>query len=68
MNYYLLSHGSQYQLVDRNGPDGIFDYYYVYKDDKDILIKRNVDIINHYDISNTLLGVSGQHKLTRRGK
>ena len=65
MNYYLLSHGSQYQLVDRNGPDGIFDYYYVYKDDKDILIKRNVDIINHYDISNTLLGVSGQHKLTR---
>ena len=63
INYYLLKHGGHFKIVEPMGPetfgpDGQFDFYYLYEYDKTLLKKYNLSLLGHYTLSDTYLGVS----------
>lgn len=63
VNYYIIRNKMDWmQFVDRNGPDGEFDFYYLFWEDKHhqyddryLLAKRNLRVLKRYDRYNTFL-------------
>ena len=67
INYYIVKHGGPYKFIEPRGvytagPDGLYDYYYLYKDDENILIKQHVTVLNYFSLSKTYLGASNNIK------
>jgi hypothetical protein len=68
IDYYIIKHGGPYKYiepngVDTDGPDGKYDYYYLYIGDEAILAKRNVTVLDYYIDSKTFLGTANKLKL-----
>lgn len=67
IDYYIIKHGGPYKYiepngVDTDGPDGKYDYYYLYNGDEGILIKRSVTVLDYYSVSKTFLGTANNLK------
>ena len=67
INYYIVKHGGPYKFIEprgvyTTGPDGLYDYYYLYKDDENILVKHHVTVLDYYSLSKTYLGASNNIK------
>ena len=56
VNYYIIKNNLTWiEPVDRSGPDGFFNYYYVLEEDLDLLEKYNLTPIKKFKLSNTYL-------------
>jgi hypothetical protein len=61
-NYYILKNKIRWmKKVNRDGPEGMFDYYYVTPDCKDDLGKYDARIIRKYEVSGNYLAVSNKY-------
>ena len=67
IDYYILKHGGPYKFVEPRGvytagPDGLYDYYYIYKGDENVFEKHHVTVLDYYNVSKTYLGASSNLK------
>jgi len=58
VNFYRTKYGLTWiRKANRDGPDGIFDYYYLTYMDQEIIRKHNLSIIKKYDLSSSCLAI-----------
>ena len=64
INYYIVKNRLRWmRKVNRDGPQGKFDYYYITSDHKEELLKEyDLKVIKKYALSDTYLMVSNQLK------
>ncbi len=56
INFYIIKNRLTWmKRVDRSGPDGRFDYYYLHATDKELSEKYNLTIIKKFNLSDTYL-------------
>lgn len=62
IDFYLLQHGGPYVFIEPDGPkttapDASYEYYYLSRDDKNIMNKYNVTLLEHFSLSKTYLAM-----------
>ncbi len=58
MDYYIVTRKvKSVKRTNRNGPDGVFDYYYILDADKKVIEKYDLKVLERYAISRTQLAV-----------
>jgi len=59
INFYRIKYNTPWlRAVDRSGPDGKFDYYYLRDADILMLEKYNLALVNKFDLNNTYFAFS----------
>ena len=57
-NYYILRKGMDWvERVDRSGPDGKYDYYYLLEEDQDVIGKYDLRIVKSFSLSSSYLAL-----------
>ena len=63
VNFYLLVADEEYfQAVDRRGPDGFYDFYYLLPVDKDLIDNYQLFVIKQFSNPETYLAASPEMK------
>ena len=61
-NYYIFKDNLYWiDWTTRHGPDGEYDYYYFCDGDKDIINKRNLKIMRHFEIFESYVALPKQN-------